>query len=879
MESNEVRKRFFEFFQSKQHKIVPSAPMVVKNDPTLMFTNAGMNQFKDVFLGNAAASVHRIANTQKCLRVSGKHNDLDEVGHDTYHHTMFEMLGNWSFGNYFKKEAIAWAWELLTEVYKISKENLYVTVFEGDPEHGMKEDAEAFSHWQEFVPAERILYGSKKDNFWEMGDTGPCGPCSEVHIDLRNEEDKKRVPGRDLVNKDHPEVIEVWNLVFIEFNRRSDQSLEPLPAKHVDTGMGFERLCMVLQGKTSNYDTDLFQDIIREIEKISGFRYGSDAKTDIAMRVVADHLRAVAFSIADGQLPSNIKAGYVIRRILRRAVRYGYTFLDRKEPFIYLLMPALEKKLGDVFPEIKAQSDLITNVIREEESTFLRTLEQGIRKFEQYQEQHPENSEIDGNFAFELFDTYGFPLDLTRIMAKEKGKQVDVEGFYVGLEKQRNRSRKAAEKTEGDWIVLDDSIRDTEFVGYESTTATVQIARYRKIKSAKKEVWQVVLDRTPFYAESGGQVGDRGTLENDKHRIGIIDTQKENELIIHLVEELPEDAGGEYRAVVDPEKRLLTMNNHSATHLMHAALKNVLGDHVEQKGSLVDENRLRFDFSHFSRVTEEEIQKIEKIVNARIRANIPMDEKREVPMQKALEMGAVALFGEKYGDQVRVITFDPEYSVELCGGTHVPATGQIGFFKIVSEGAIAAGIRRVEAITAAKAEAFIHQQEDTIRALKDVFKNQKDIVQAVNQMLEENTALKKEMESMKTEKAMNLKSGLLDKRQAIGPVQFIGAKVDLDMGSVRDLVHAMNRETDDLAVLLASETNGKVNLTLLISESLVKDQGLNAGAMIREIAREIGGGGGGQPHFATAGGKNAQGIDNAIQKTRELIRQQVSARE
>lgn len=871
MVSNVVRKTFFEFFKSKQHKVVASAPMVVKNDPTLMFTNAGMNQFKDIFLGNSAASESRVANTQKCLRVSGKHNDLDEVGHDTYHHTMFEMLGNWSFGDYFKKEAIAWAWELLTEVYGIEKENLYITVFGGDEEDGLKEDQESFGFWKEVVHESRILYGSKKDNFWEMGDVGPCGPCSEIHIDLRNEDDKKKIPGKDLVNEDHPEVIEIWNLVFIEFNRKNDKSLHPLPARHVDTGMGFERLCMVLQGKKSNYDTDIFQDIIQEQEQIAGLKYGKDHAVDIAMRVISDHLRAVVFSIADGQLPSNMKAGYVIRRILRRAVRYGYTFMGMNDPFIYRLVAALVDKLGDEFPEIKAQKDLIEKVIKEEEVSFLRTLDLGIKKFEQYVSDSKGVKTILGNFAFELFDTYGFPIDLTQIMASEKGWNVDMEGFSEGLEAQKNRSRTAAVKEEGDWIELVKSNNKTEFVGYDQLECSVNVVKYRKIIQKKKEYYQVVLDRTPFYAESGGQVGDRGFLTNGKDRINISDTQKENELIVHIAHKIPADLGGEYQAVVDQHKRLMTMNNHSATHLMHAALRKVLGDHVEQKGSLVDENRLRFDFSHYSRLTEEEIREIEDIVNEKVRENILIDEKRNVPMKRAMDMGAIALFGEKYGDDVRVITFDKDYSVELCGGTHVQATGQIGFFKIVSEGAIAAGIRRVEAITAEGAEQYIHEQFDVIDELKVIFKSQKDLVKGVSMLQDENSKLKKQLDLLNAEKAMLLKSDLIKQCEKIGSVNFIAGKVDLQMDTIRDLAFKIGQEIADLVMLLATTSDGKVNLSLYISESLVKKNNLNAGTMIREIAREINGGGGGQPHFATAGGKNINGIENAFQKAHQLI--------
>jgi alanyl-tRNA synthetase len=871
MDSGLVRKTFFEFFESKKHKIFPSAPMVIKDDPTLMFTNAGMNQFKNIFLGNSAPVALRVANTQKCLRVSGKHNDLEEVGHDTYHHTMFEMLGNWSFGDYFKKEAIAWARELLTEVYKIEKPNLYVTVFGGDLEDGLEPDSDAFGFWKSIVPEERILFGSKKDNFWEMGETGPCGPCSEIHIDLREQSEKTKIPGRDLVNTGHPEVIEIWNLVFIEFNRKADNTLEKLPSQHVDTGMGFERLNMVLQGVKSNYDTDIFQGIIQEIAVITGKKYREQEPVNIAMRVIADHLRAVAFAIADGQLPSNIRAGYVIRRILRRAIRYGYTFLGMQEPFIYKLVPTLVNKMGEPFPEISSQKELIINVIEQEEIAFLKTLSLGIKKFEQYIQSHSGKSVIDGAFAFELFDTYGFPVDLTQLMAKEKDWTVDMESFNKGLEEQKARSRQAAQKNTGDWIILKHTSGKSEFVGYDKLEANAQIIRYRKIAEKKKEFYQIVLDQTPFYAESGGQVGDRGYLEQNGKRTMIEDTQKENDLIIHMVSELPEDITGNFLAVVDKQKRLLTENNHSATHLMHAALRNVLGTHVGQKGSLVDENRLRFDFSHFAKVSEEEILQIEKIVNEKIRENIPLTEKRKVPMKEALEMGAMALFGEKYGEEVRVITYDKSYSVELCGGTHVPATGQIGLFRIVSEGAIAAGVRRIEAITAIKAEEFINDHLKIIDDLKAIFKGQKDIVKAVQSLSEQNSLLQKQVAAMNKEKGLMLKNDLIKSSQKIGDINFIAYKVDLDNDTIKDLAFSMKNEIENLFLILGSVTDGKVGLTILISDTLVTDKGLNAGQMIREIAKEINGGGGGQSHFATAGGKNPDGLNKAFEKARKMI--------
>jgi alanyl-tRNA synthetase len=845
--------------------------MVVKNDPTLMFTNAGMNQFKDIFLGNSEAPFVRVANSQKCLRVSGKHNDLDEVGHDTYHHTMFEMLGNWSFGDYFKKEAIQYAWELLTDVYKIDKDNLYVTVFGGDKSDGMGIDQEAYDYWKAILPEERILHGSKKDNFWEMGESGPCGPCSEIHIDIRDKEEKNKVPGKELVNKDHPEVIEIWNLVFIEFNRKSDSSLEKLPSRHVDTGMGFERLNMIIQGKKSNYDTDIFQSIIAKTEKLSGKAYGKVPEIDIAMRVIADHLRAVVFAIADGQLPSNMKAGYVIRRILRRAVRYAYTFLEMNEAFIYKLVSVLVAEMGNFFPEIKSQQELIEKVIAEEEQSFLRTLSLGIGKFEKYILSRKEDKVIEGNFAFELFDTFGFPIDLTQLMAREKGWKVDMDGYYKGLEAQKNRSRKAAEKDTEDWVILKEGMDKTEFTGYDNLEAVVEILRYRKVKEKKREFFQLVLDKTPFYAESGGQVGDRGTLDNGTEKIFIEDTQKENDLIIHIAKKIPADLSGKFRAEVNKEKRLYTENNHSATHLMHAALRKVLGDHVEQKGSHVDENRLRFDFSHFSKLSQEELLEIEQIVNNKIRENISLSEKRDIPMQTAIDMGAIALFGEKYGEKVRVIAFDDNYSVELCGGTHVPQTGQIGFFKIVSESAIAAGVRRIEAITGKKAEEYIYEHFDIVSELKSIFKNQKDVVKGVMALQEQNALLQKELQQFQKEKAGRLKDDLKNKVETINGINYIAEKLDLDSNSIRDLAFKMNKEINELVLILGSEKDGKAQLTVMISENLVKTKALNAGTLIREIAREIKGGGGGQAHFATAGGKDPSGLQDAFAKAKEII--------
>lgn len=871
MKSSQIRQTFFDFFTEKQHKIVASAPMVVKNDPTLMFTNAGMNQFKDIFLGNSPVKYSRIANTQKCLRVSGKHNDLDEVGHDTYHHTMFEMLGNWSFGDYFKNEAITWGWELLTQVYGLDKSRLYVTVFGGDDTEGLGVDQEAYDVWKTIITEERILHGSKKDNFWEMGETGPCGPCSEIHVDLRDEAQRSKIDGRELVNEGHPEVIEIWNLVFIEFNRKSDGALEQLPAKHVDTGMGFERLTMALQNKRSNYDTDVFQPIITEIGLISGKKYGDDTPQDIAMRVIADHLRAIAFAIADGQLPSNNKAGYVIRRILRRAVRYGFTFLDLKTPFINKLVATLVKEMGSFFPELVSQQDLITKVIAEEESAFLRTLSQGIRRFEQYIEANPGSKTIDGNFAFELFDTYGFPVDLTQLMAREKGCKVDMEGFNQGLEQQKQRSRLAAEKDTDDWVELRTGADETIFLGYETLEAEAQILKFRKVKTQKQTYYQLVLDQTPFYAESGGQVGDRGTLDSGEEKIYIKDTQKENDLIVHITDKLPANLDATFAACVDKEKRISTMNNHSATHLMHAALKQVLGSHVEQRGSLVDEKRLRFDFSHFSKMTGEEIRKVEQLVNAKIRENVPVHDQRNVPLDEAKAMGAAALFGEKYGDFVRVITFDPNFSIEFCGGTHVPATGQIGMFKIVSETAIAAGIRRIEAITAKHTEELLYEYDDTVNGLKEIFKNQKDLLGAVHHLVGEKKALEKEIDGLKKEKVANLKYELKQQAEQINGINFIAAKIDGDARAAKDLAFMMKDITGNMFLVLGNESDGKANLTVMISDELIKAHGLNAGQIIREIAREIAGGGGGQPHFATAGGKNPAGIENALKKAKALI--------
>lgn len=869
MKSSEIRKTFLDFFKSKGHEIVPSAPMVVKNDPTLMFTNAGMNQFKDIFLGNAPAKSTRVSDTQKCLRVSGKHNDLEEVGHDTYHHTMFEMLGNWSFGDYFKEEAISWAWELLTGVFKIDPECLYVTVFGGDKADGMDIDMEAYNFWKAIIPEDRILYGSKKDNFWEMGDTGPCGPCSEIHVDIRPKEEKEKVSGKDLVNMDHPEVIEVWNLVFIQFNRMADGSLKSLPAKHVDTGMGFERLCMVLQGVRSNYDTDVFQPLLQKIAQLSGFPYGKDNEKDIAMRVIADHLRAVSFAICDGQLPSNTGAGYVIRRILRRAIRYGFTFLDFKEPFIYQLVDLLSEEMGTYFDELKAQKTLIEKVIQEEENSFLRTLAQGIKKFESYIESKGnEKKVIDGQFAFELFDTYGFPIDLTQLMAREQAWDVDMDGFNKGLQEQKDRSRKAAAKDTGDWTYILSPETETEFVGYTENEADVKIARYRKIKAKKKEFYEVVLDKTPFYAESGGQVGDSGYLELNGKKYSVVDTIKDNNLSVHILPEIPAEADQTLKAVINRNNRTLTTNNHSATHLLHAALQEVLGDHVEQKGSLVNPDRLRFDFSHFSKMTAEEIKEVEKIVNSRIRLNTETKVHNNIAIEEAKKMGAMALFGEKYGEFVRVVELDPEYSVELCGGTHVPATGQIGMIKIVSEGAIAAGVRRIEAITGEKAENYVNEQIEILSEIKANMKGAKDPVKALKDLQEQNNKLQKQIDAFKKQQVQAIKNDLLNSVEEINGKNVIIKKLDLDAAGAKDLAFALKAQIENLYLVLGYANEGKAGLTVVVAENLTED--LNAGTIIREISKEIRGGGGGQAHFATAGGKNPDGIDAALEKAKSF---------
>ncbi len=866
MTAAEIRQTFLEFFQKRGHQIVPSAPLVIKNDPTLMFTNAGMNQFKDIFLGNIPPKYPRVADTQKCLRVSGKHNDLEEVGVDTYHHTMFEMLGNWSFGDYFKKEAIAWAWELLTDVYSIAKDRLYVTVFEGDEKEKLPFDQEAYDCWKQWIAEDRILRGNKKDNFWEMGETGPCGPCSEIHIDLRTEDERKATDGKVLVNAGHPQVVEIWNNVFMEFNRKADNSLEPLPAKHVDTGMGFERLCMALQGKKSNYDTDVFQPLIQFIALHSGIKYGTNEKADIAMRVIADHIRAISFAIADGQLPANNKAGYVIRRILRRAVRYGFTFLNFKEPFINTLVSLLAEQFKNVFPELNAQKDFIQKVIHEEEAAFLRTLETGIKKFESYSEK-----KITGEFAFELYDTFGFPIDLTQLMARESGREVDMESFNKCLNQQKERSRAAAVVDTEDWILLKEE-EPTEFVGYELSECEADIIKYRKVKAKGKEQFQIVLSRTPFYAESGGQVGDTGLLFNEKEKIEITDTQKENNLVVHFANKLPSDVQAKFTARINSSRRKEIMSNHSATHLMHAALRNVLGKHVAQKGSLVNENVTRFDFSHFTKVTDDELAKIEKIVNEKIRENIELDERRNVPVKQATEMGAMALFGEKYGEFVRVITFDKDFSVELCGGTHVPATGQIGLFKIISESSVAAGVRRVEAITSKRAEEYMEEQLKTLEQLRQLLNNPKDIVKGLQQLIDENEKLKKDAEASIQQKALSVKDALLKKVSKGNGVNYIAEKIDLPSAdAIKHISFDMKKEVDNLFLLLGAEMDGKAFLSLIISDNLVVEKKWDATKIIRELSKEIQGGGGGQPFYATAGGKNVQGLEAAIEKSKVYL--------
>ncbi|WP_316799408.1 alanine--tRNA ligase [Pedobacter frigidisoli] len=870
MTAKEIRQAFLSFFESKQHHVVSSAPIVVKNDPTLMFTNAGMNQFKDLFLGEAAIKYARVTDTQRCLRVSGKHNDLEEVGIDTYHHTMFEMLGNWSFGDYFKKDAIAWSWELLTEVYKIPKEKLYVTYFEGDEKEGLEKDQEAYDFWKQYVDESHILPGNKKDNFWEMGDTGPCGPCSEIHVDCRTDDEKALVDGATLVNADHPQVIEIWNNVFMQFNRLKDGSLQSLPAKHVDTGMGFERLVRVLQDKTSNYDTDVFQPLIQFISEKAGIKYGEHEKTDIAMRVMADHIRAISFVIADGQLPSNNKAGYVIRRILRRAVRYAYTFLNFKEPFLNQLVPLLAEQFKGVFDELISQQDFVQKVVLEEEVSFLRTLSTGIQRFEKYQ---ATNNTVQGAFAFELSDTFGFPIDLTELMAREKGWLVDLAGYEQALKKQKDDSRAATAIDTGDWVTVhtDDQ---SEFVGYDDLEIETEILKYRKVKAKGKEQFQIVLRQTPFYAEGGGQVGDTGRLEDHSRQfwVDITDTKKENGLTVHFADILPDYLEGKFWAVVDEDKRTLTEDNHSATHLLHAALKQVLGTHVNQKGSLVNADYLRFDFSHFTKVTDEELAQIEVIVNQKIRQNIKLKEQRNVPYQDAIESGVTALFGEKYGDFVRMITFDDHFSKELCGGTHVKATGQIGSFKIVSESAVAAGVRRIEAITADKAEQYFLDQRRELGHLKTLLNGAKDLTAAVQALVDENTKLKREIEKSTLERVNTLKHEIVHHVRGIHGVNLIAKHIDLQSAeAVKNLAFSLKDMIDNLFLVFTTEIDGKPGITVMLSDHLVK-KGMNASNIVRELGKEIQGGGGGQPFYATAGGKNSAGLGTVLEKAESFIK-------
>lgn len=959
MNAQHIRQQFLDFFESKGHKIVPSAPLVIKNDPTLMFTNAGMNQFKDYFLGNEEAKSKRVTDTQKCLRVSGKHNDLEDVGHDTYHHTMFEMLGNWSFGDFFKEEAIAWAWELLTEVFKLDKDRLYVTVFEGDKADGTTFDQEVHDHWKKYIAEDRILNGDKKDNFWEMGDTGPCGPCSEIHIDLRPDNERKAVDGKTLVNADHPQVIEVWNLVFMEFNRSMDSKLHPLPAKHVDTGMGFERLVRAIENKTSNYDTTVFLPLINKVEELSSIKYsGGDyvkgtpnEKTDIAIRVIVDHIRAVAFTIADGQLPSNNGAGYVIRRILRRAVRYGFSFLNLSKPFINELVPVLVKEFGNTFPELKKQQDFVQKVILEEEVSFLRTLENGLElinkeiaylnsvksALENFKSQNLDiftndnNSKLNEKFAlfvhelsnkffpmngryfyphllhvplgdtesknnnsvynylikkhsilkgentFILYDRYGFPIDLTKLLMRESGYGVDEESFKQHLNEQKERSRKDAQVSQDDWVFtpqvrVEGQEWENEFIGYDTLEANVIILRYRKVEEKKKTLFQLVLNKTPFYGESGGQIGDTGYLQSANEKINIIDTQKENNLIVHIADKLPENPNADFIAKVNAERRTLITDNHSATHLLHAALKQVLGDHVNQKGSLVAPDYLRFDFSHFTKVTDEELKEIEHIVNQKIRENIQLNEQRSIPIAEAEKQGATALFGEKYGDTVRVITFDKEYSMELCGGTHVPATGQIGFFKITTETSVAAGVRRIEAITADKAEEYINQQISLVDDAKALLNNPKDLKKGIENLISEKEGLQKRLEALENAQVQQVKTELKTAFENIDGVNFLSKRIAIgNADAIKNLAFSLSKEVDNMFLVLAAEVNGKPNITVMISENLVKEKDYNAGKIIRELAKLVKGGGGGQAFYATAGGSDIGGLDNVVEKAKEFI--------
>ncbi len=869
MNSKEIRQTFFDFFRQKSHQIVPSAPMVIKNDPTLMFTNAGMNPFKSYFLGTEKPAFKRVADTQKCLRVSGKHNDLEEVGIDTYHHTLFEMLGNWSFGDYFKQETIAWAWELLTEVYKIDKKILYVTIFEGDESEGLQRDSEAYNYWKTHIAEDHILLGNKKDNFWEMGDQGPCGPCSEIHVDIRPAEEKEKIPGRDLVNQSHPQVVEIWNLVFMEYNRKADGTLESLPAKHIDTGMGFERLCMVLQGVKSNYDSDVFTPLIQKIEKITQLAYGKNTETDIAMRVIADHVRAVTFSIADGQLPSNTGAGYVIRRILRRAIRYGFTFLNQKEAFIYQLVNTLSGQMGEVFPELIKEQNLIINVIREEEQSFLKTLEQGLHLLDSLLKD-TKGKTLPGAKAFELYDTFGFPIDLTALILSEKGYDLDIKAFEAELQKQKSRSRAAAEVSKDDWTILLDK-GETNFVGYDRLECQAKITRYRKTDSKKDgKLYQIVLDETPFYPEGGGQVGDQGVLVSAHGQVKIIDTKKENNLIVHTTNSLPQNPQHTFTAKVDAALRKLSEANHSATHLMHQALREVLGTHVEQKGSLVSPDHLRFDFSHFAKMTDEELQKVEKFVNERIQENLPLEERRKVPFAEALAEGAMALFGEKYGDSVRAVRFGK--SIELCGGTHVKNTGDIWHFKIVGEGAVASGIRRIEAITSDAVKAYFEAQSGLLDEIKQLLKNPVQPAKALQIILEENNSFKKQVEALLREKALGMKGELEAELEDLNGVKFLAKKIDLEQNALKDLVFELGKSHDNLFVLLATQQDSdKAMLTCYISKGLAEKRGYDAGKVVRELGKLIHGGGGGQAFFATAGGKNPGGIPKALERAKDYL--------
>ena len=867
MTSQEIRESYKQFFHSKGHQIVPSAPMVIKGDPTLMFTNAGMNQFKDIILGNAEIKYPRVTDSQKCLRVSGKHNDLEEVGHDTYHHTMFEMLGNWSFGDYFKHEAIDWAWEYLTEVLKLPKDRLYVTVFEGAPDEGLERDDEAAGFWEKHLPAERIINGNKHDNFWEMGDQGPCGPCSEIHVDIRPDEERAQVDGLSLVNQGHPQVIEIWNLVFMQYNRKADGSLEPLPKRVIDTGMGFERLCMAIQGKTSNYDTDIFTPMIQAIATLTGIEYGAAKESDVAMRVIADHIRTIAFAITDGQLPSNAKAGYVIRRILRRAVRYGYTFLGRREAFMYSLLPVLIQTMGEAYPELVAGRELIGKVMREEEESFLRTLETGIRLLDKQIEECKRQGQqvLDGQAAFVLYDTYGFPLDLTALILSEQGMTVDEAGFDAAMQQQKERARNAAAIDAGDWISVHDEAA-VRFVGYDQLETTTEILRYRQVKQKGQEYYQVVLSETPFYAEMGGQVGDRGALiASDGTRYAIFDTKRENNLAIHLMKQLPAELEGSFRAVVDAERRHRIEANHSATHLLHEALREVLGSHVEQKGSFVSDEVLRFDFAHFAKVEPEQLRAVERLVTERVRACLPLQEYREVPIEEARQMGAMALFGEKYGDHVRVIRFGS--STEFCGGTHVPSTGVIGTVRITSESSVAAGVRRIEAVTGAAAEDYLYAQEDLLQSIRGLFNNSPQLMTAIQKMFEENSELARQVGDYVKQQLLKVKRRLLEKRHEVGGIRLFLLRQDVPSEIIKDLAFQIAGELSEPFVFIGAQedkTSGKPNLTLMLSKDLVESRGWNAAQLLRAAAKHIQGGGGGQPHFATAGGKNADGLNAAV---------------